>query len=189
MRPERDDHREHREPRGDKRGRGRHGGRRGRAPRGDVRSALLLLLAEEPMHGYELMHLVADRTRGAWTPSPGTIYPTLGDLEREGLVTMSDTSGRRVATLTPEGVDAVGVLRETGQDPFVRHERDESLGSLRSQLEQVHSAVREVGRNGTDAQRQAAVEILSTARRSIYLVLADEPVEGVDLVAADRDET
>src|SRR5689334_23381353 len=66
-------------------GRGRRGGR-GRVPRGDVRTAVLLLLAEEPMHGYQLMQAVSDRTGGRWSPSPGAIYPTINQLEDEGLV-------------------------------------------------------------------------------------------------------
>src|SRR4051794_3835778 len=79
-------------------GRGRrHGGPRGprgRAARGDVRAAVLLLLAEEPMHGYQLMQAIAERSGGRWTPSPGAIYPTLNQLEDEGLVTVTQESGR-----------------------------------------------------------------------------------------------
>src|ERR671917_2732179 len=64
---------------------GRRGGR-GRAPRGDVRAAVLLLLAEQPMHGYQLMQAIADRSGGAWTPSPGAVYPPINLLEGEGPV-------------------------------------------------------------------------------------------------------
>ena len=64
--------------------RGRRGGGRGRVPRGEVRAAVLLLLAEEPMNGYQLMQTIADRSGGRWTPSPGAIYPTLNQLEDEG---------------------------------------------------------------------------------------------------------
>ena len=66
-----------------RRGRGGGRGRRGgphRAPRGDVRAAVLLLLAEEPMHGYQLMQTIAERTGGRWSPSPGAVYPTLSQL-------------------------------------------------------------------------------------------------------------
>ncbi|MDN5855542.1 MAG: PadR family transcriptional regulator, partial [Actinomycetia bacterium] len=78
-------------------------GGRGRAPRGDVRAATLTLLAEEPMHGYQLMQAIADRSNGRWTPSPGAIYPTLNQLEDEGLVTITRESGRKLATLTEAG--------------------------------------------------------------------------------------
>src|SRR5450759_5826977 len=59
------------------RGRGR-GRRRGmRAQRGDVRAAVLQLLGEEPMHGYQLMQRITERSEGAWRPSPGTVYPAV----------------------------------------------------------------------------------------------------------------
>ena len=60
------------------RGWGRPGARPwGRARRGDVRSAILALLNERPMHGYEIIGELSDRTEGLWRPSPGSIYPTL----------------------------------------------------------------------------------------------------------------
>ena len=91
-------------PRGGHRGPGGRGpGGRGRVPRGDVRTAVLLLLDEEPMHGYQLMQAIGDRSGGRWTPSPGAIYPALNLLEDEGLVTVTAESGRKVATLTESG--------------------------------------------------------------------------------------
>src|SRR4051794_8291572 len=111
-----DHHHAHRHRHGDDRGpeaahpgrRGEHRrrGRRGRGrrvPRGDVRFAVLLLLAEEPMHGYQLMQAIADRTGGRWTPSPGTIYPTISQLEDEGLVEVTAEAGRKLVTLTGAG--------------------------------------------------------------------------------------
>ena len=90
-------------------GRGRRGGpdRRGRgphrAPRGDVRTAVLLLLAEEPMHGYQLMQTITERTGSRWRPSPGAIYPTISQLEDEGLVITEKSGGRKLASLTEAG--------------------------------------------------------------------------------------
>jgi hypothetical protein len=81
--------------------RGRH--RRARAQRGDVRTAVLLVLADEPMHGYQIMQAMSDRTGGAWRPSPGAVYPTIAQLEDEGLVTTQEEGGRRLVTLTSEG--------------------------------------------------------------------------------------
>src|SRR3954467_7357047 len=79
--------------------RGRRGGGRGRgrASRGDVRAAVLQLLAQEPMHGYQLMQAISDRSGGRWTPSPGAIYPTINQLEDEGLVTVTAEAGRKLA--------------------------------------------------------------------------------------------
>ncbi|MGH3921940.1 MAG: PadR family transcriptional regulator, partial [Pseudonocardiaceae bacterium] len=77
------------------RGSHRRGAGRGRAQRGDVRTALLLLLAEQPMHGYQLMQAITERTAGAWRPSPGAIYPTLSQLEDEGLIDTLAQGGRK----------------------------------------------------------------------------------------------
>src|SRR5690625_1622012 len=72
-------------PRGGRRGHGRRGHGRGR--RGDVRAAILLLLAERPMHGYEMIQQIAERSQELWRPSPGSVYPTLQLLTDEGLIT------------------------------------------------------------------------------------------------------
>src|SRR3954451_16569652 len=92
--------------------------RRGRVPRGDVRAAVLLLLAEQPMHGYQLMQAIADRTGGRWTPSPGAIYPTISQLEDEGLVTVTADAGRKLVALTDAGRERVAAHHEPGADPF-----------------------------------------------------------------------
>src|SRR5579884_3118357 len=78
------------------------GGRR--AGRGDIRSAILALLAEQPMHGYQIIQELERRSEGAWRPSPGSVYPTLQQLEDEGLVkTVEQEGGRKVFELTDAG--------------------------------------------------------------------------------------
>jgi DNA-binding PadR family transcriptional regulator len=170
---ERGDQRRHRHhPRGTRGARedaaagGRHdqrrrgGGRRGRAPRGDVRTAILLLLEQQPMHGYHLMQTIAERSGGAWTPSPGAVYPTISQLQDEGLVTITADAGRRLVALTDAGRAQLAEHRDMWGDPFAGYD-----------------ATRQVGRAGSDEQRDAAAKILVDARRSIYLLLADS-VEG-----------
>ncbi|HEX4432201.1 MAG TPA: PadR family transcriptional regulator [Frankiaceae bacterium] len=153
----------------------RRGGGRGRVPRGDVRAAVLLLLAEEPMHGYQLMQTIADRSGGRWTPSPGAIYPTLNQLEDEGLVSVTADSGRKLVTLTETGRQHVEENADSWPDPFAAAAGEHPGANLRVLLEELHVAARQVARNGTDAQRAAAAEILGGARRSLYLLLADGP--------------
>src|SRR5438067_7229222 len=76
---------------------------RGRARRGDVRLALLRLLAEEPRNGYQLMQAIEERSEGLWRPSPGSVYPTLAQLEDEGLVRSVAAEGARVSETTDAG--------------------------------------------------------------------------------------
>lgn len=163
-------------------GRGPRGPRgRGRAPRGDVRAAILLLLDTEPMHGYQLMQAIADRTGGRWTPSPGAIYPAISLLEDEGLVTVRPDAGRKVIELTDAGRAYLAENRDAWPDPFGSD--DGTAGTrpdLRGLLMQVHSATRQVGMTGTAAQVEKAAAILGDARRSLYLLLADGPSEDAD---------
>ena len=154
------------------------GGRRGRGPRarGDVRSAVLLLLAEQPRHGYELIQEIADRSSGAWTPSPGSVYPTLQALEDEGLVRIERVEGRRIASLTEPGAAYVEERRAELGEPWATPEHDHASAlALRRQVRSLMDAVGQVAKVGTPAQSAAAAQVLDTARRDLYRVLADGP--------------
>jgi DNA-binding PadR family transcriptional regulator len=163
-RPEHGDgpHSHHRGPRG----------RRGRAGRGDVRAAVIAVLADEPMHGYQLMQAITDRTDGRWTPSPGAIYPTISQLEDEGLVTVTADGGRKLVALTDAGREQAESLRTDGKDPFDID--GAGSGELMRLVMQVAGASREVARSGSDGQVGAAADILRAARRSLYLLLAED---------------
>jgi len=149
---------------------------RGRAQRGDIRAASLLLLAEQPMHGYQLMQAITERTNGAWRPSPGAIYPTIAQLEDEGLVTVTPDSGRKLVTLTDAGREHLAANADTMADPFTAiTEQGGGRHDLRGALLELAAAVRAVAVTGNDSQITAAHEILSQARRSLYLMLAEDP--------------
>jgi DNA-binding PadR family transcriptional regulator len=75
---------------------------------GELRLALLSLLEEGPRHGYELMKQLEERSGGMYRASAGSVYPTLQQLEDEGLARSEPESGKRVYRLTPEGVALVG---------------------------------------------------------------------------------
>lgn len=154
-------------------GRGRRRGMR--APRGDVRAAVLQLLADEPMHGYQLMQVITERSEGVWRPSPGTIYPVLAQLEDEGLVEVTREQGRKLATLTDAGRTYVTENAAELGDPFAALRDD--LGpqvDLRGPVEDLASAARQIVRTGTAGQQEAARAVLREARRSLYLILADD---------------
>lgn len=157
---------------GDGHGRGRRHGQR--APRGDVRAAMLQLLAEAPMHGYQLMQQIAERSQGAWRPSPGTVYPVLAQLEDEGLVEVTRELGRKLATLTDEGhAYLLEHAAELG-DPFgaLREESGTRI-DLREPVAELISAARQLARSGSASQQDAARTVLREARRSLYLILAN----------------
>lgn len=149
------------------------GGRRAR--RGDVRTGLLSLLADRPMHGYDLIRELEERSGGAWRPSPGSIYPTLQLLEDEGLVTGEEQDGKRVYTITDAGRAELEERRARGgaREPWEFGPLGEGLGQLRESGFQLAAAAMQVARTGTEPQRKQAAEILAEARKRLYALLAE----------------
>jgi len=166
------------------------GPRRGRrrASRGDVRAAVLALLAEEPQHGYAVIGQLAERSGGLWRPSPGSIYPVLAQLEEDGLVTSDTTEGRKVFALTDAGRTYVAEHGDELAEPWTpaqtRH-RDRAV-TLFEAVRSLGSATKEVARNGSDAQVEQARVVLDEARRSLYRILAQEPAETPESEAPDE---
>jgi DNA-binding PadR family transcriptional regulator len=149
------------------------GGRgRGRRGRGDVRAAILALLAERPMHGYEMIQELEARTGGVWRPSPGSVYPTLQLLEDEGLIAGEEGEGRRRFTLTDAGR---AEAERQGQTPWeqVTAGVAPAAWSLRDAIGQIVQASWSVAHAGTEAQQAKALEILNDSRRRLYALLAE----------------
>jgi DNA-binding PadR family transcriptional regulator len=149
-------------------GRGRH-----RVRRGDVRSAILALLDDRPMHGYEMIQELEERTGGRWTPSAGSIYPTLQLLEDEGLVTAEEVDGRKVYSLTDSGQEAVPEQTEGGR-PWEQGDEDSPRFEARKELFKLMGAAKQLARADNEEQLTKAAEILKDARRKLYGLLAEE---------------
>lgn len=145
-----------------------------RARRGDVRAAVLRLLAEEPMHGYQIIQELSARSGGAWSPSAGSVYPTLQLLADEGLVSSEETAGKKVFTLTESGVAEVA---KTADEPSPWEEAsqgDSGFADYREAAGRLMQAMFQVGKGGSPAQREAALEVLADARKKIYAILAED---------------
>lgn len=162
--------------------------RRSRARRGDVRSAILDVLAGDEMNGYQIIQEIADRSGGEWKPSPGSVYPTVQQLEDEGLVEGRDVEGRRLLRLTdagrsyveehPDEMAATWAAFEAPEEdepesraPFASEGRGGD--GLMPVVGQVMGAMWQVVTTGTSQQRAEAAEILSETRRRLYQLLAD----------------
>jgi DNA-binding PadR family transcriptional regulator len=155
--------------------RGRRG-HRGRRSRGDIRLAVLALLSEQPRHGYEIIQEIAERTSGAWRPSPGSVYPSIQQLEDEGLVRTEEAEGRRTVTLTEAGQQYVGEHRDELDKVWAvatPEEVDQTVTALREQYGMLHAAVLQIASAGTGEQREAAAAALAEARKTIYRLLAE----------------
>lgn len=163
---------------GPRRGRGPRGGEGRRAGRGDVRLAILALLAEEPKHGYQLIQEIADRSEGAWNPSPGSVYPALSALQDEGLIDDEKLDGRRVFSLTAAGREYVAANPEALAKVFAANSpspEHEEFTDMRQLMFGVGAAALNVMQGGTESQREQAREVLNRARRDLYRILAEEP--------------
>jgi DNA-binding PadR family transcriptional regulator len=146
-----------------------------RAGRGDIRAAILSLLAEEPMHGYQIIQVISERSGGNWTPSPGSVYPTLQQLEDEGLIEpAASETGRRVFALTEAGRTASTAEGASAPWEEAVDEVDGDLVELRDLVHQVLAATRQVAQAGTAAQVKGAQDVLRTARKGIYRLLAED---------------
>ncbi|KTR86329.1 PadR family transcriptional regulator [Leucobacter chromiiresistens] len=143
-----------------------------RMARGDVRAAVLALLAEEPMHGYQIIREIERRSGGEWKPSAGSVYPALQMLADEGLISAEESNGRKTYALTDAGGEAVAAgeanapWESSGQRAPKRH------GALAQAGFELAQAAAQVGRTGNAEQVAEAVEVLEDARRRLYSILA-----------------
>jgi DNA-binding PadR family transcriptional regulator len=161
-------------PGGGPRGRGR------KARRGDIRTAALLLLAEEPRNGYQIMQEVQERSDGVWRPSPGSVYPALAQLEDEGLIRSEEIEGRKLFALTDAGRAHVDERDAEGPTPW-----EQMSGEVSDQAFEAKRLIPEIGfafmqvlRTGSEAQLARAREVLTGTRRDLYRILADDDSDG-----------
>jgi DNA-binding PadR family transcriptional regulator len=154
---------------------GPFGGRGRLARRGDVRIAILAVLGERPMHGYQVIQELEARSGGRWRPSAGSVYPTLQQLEDEGFVRSEEQGGRRVFTLTDEGRQEAA-RRDMSRAPWGprRDASGDQAFELRELSLQVVAATMQVGRVGGPEAGRHAREILVDARRRLYRLLAED---------------
>lgn len=169
-------------PMGEGRGpRGGHGGRRGpgRGRKGDVRNAVLALLAEAPANGYGLINQISDRSNGLWRPSAGSIYPALGLLTDEGLIAPVEADGKKLFELTDAGRAHVAEHAEELDEPWAKvAEPHRGFLDVRGDMHQLGMAVEQVVVAGDADQLEAARKILERARKDVYRLLAgDAPAE------------
>ena len=136
------------------------------------------MLAVEPMNGYQIIQQIAERSGGAWKPSPGSVYPTVQQLEDEGLVEGTDGQGRRLLTLTEEGRRYVAEHPDEMARTWAAFDAAAGLllggpGDLKPVIGQVMGAVWQVVVSGTKQQQAEAAEILADTRRRLYGLLAE----------------
>ena len=147
---------------------------RGRARRGDVRASILALLKDRPMHGYEMIQEIGERSGGAWKPSPGSVYPTLQLLEDEGLIASASEGGKKLFSLTEPGRTEAESGPEAPWEEAGRGVDWEALNEIRQAGFGLMEAFGQVWKTGSQEQREKALTVINEARKKLYLILADE---------------
>jgi DNA-binding PadR family transcriptional regulator len=146
-----------------------------RMRRGDVRSAVLRLLHEGPMHGYQIIHEIESRSGGAWKPSPGSVYPTLQLLSDEGLIISHEADGRRTYSLTDAGREVAEAEAESPAPWLAGSERPTGpRGSLAQAGLKVAKTAAEVARTGSPEQMAKATKALDEAAQALSAILAQD---------------
>ena len=155
-----------------------------KAKRGDVRAAILALLAGEPRNGYfgrsiftrrPVIQEIAERSQGGWKPSPGAVYPALQQLADEGLVRAEETDGRKTFQLTDAGRAYVTEHQDEVHAPWEEMipKVDNSSWELMDAGRQTAAALIQVLHTGSEAQVGQAKQVLAETRRKLYQILAD----------------
>ncbi|MDF2554915.1 MAG: PadR family transcriptional regulator [Microbacterium sp.] len=136
---------------------------------------VLSLLAEQPMHGYQIIREISERSGGTWKPSAGSVYPTLQLLADEALITADESNGRKTYSLTEAGrIEAEGVTETPAPWENSSNRDGGRLTALPKAGVELAQAAAQVGRTGTPEQVQQAVDVLDEARRKLYAILAQD---------------
>ena len=156
-------------------GRGGFAARGRRMRRGDIRTALLAVLAEGPGHGYDVIQTLEQKSDGVWKPSPGSVYPTLQLLEDEGLVRSTEQDGKRVYEITPAGrEEAERRIEAAGGTPWdlAAQGGGSAAGNLMRAVAAMHVAAKQLVVVGNAEQLEQAAAIVTDARKKLYGLLA-----------------
>ena len=143
------------------------------ADHGDIRSAILIELTEEPMHGYQLIQAIQLRSGGAWTPSAGSVYPALQLLADEELVTAAQVGERKVYSLTAAGRLAAADVKHA-ESPRESQRSAQGAFALTKSGVKLAQAVTQVATSASAEQSERAVAVIDEARRKLYAILAED---------------
>ncbi len=145
-----------------------------RVRRGDVRTAVLSLLNEEPRNGYQMIEEICRRSGGIWRPSPGSVYPALQQLEDEGLVQGEESGGSRTYRLTDDGRRHAD--ERSGEEPWAEVARSlpEDRHELRLIWGQLGEAFVHLTHVANDRQVAETKRLLKDTRRQIFKILAED---------------
>lgn len=144
-----------------------------RARKGDVQIAILRLLIQEDMHGYQIIQELSRLSEGVWSPGAGSIYPTLQSLEDEGFITARSEGQKKIYSITKSGQKFLGKHANTTLWEDFVSETPEIMIDLRQTLFNLNHAVMQVEQVGDTEKLEKAEQLLRATQKSLYLILAD----------------
>ncbi|MBN1189943.1 MAG: PadR family transcriptional regulator [Dehalococcoidales bacterium] len=147
--------------------------------KGDLKYILLSMIKERPRHGYDIIRELELQSHGFYKPSPGVVYPTLQMLEEMGYIRSVEEEGKKVYSITDEGLaflkekqDVAGFVK----DRITRRWSFSNIGRMAMVMKEYHELEHLLGRNmrGLDEERVERIrEILIRAYRDIESVLRE----------------
>lgn len=147
-----------------------------RVRRGDLTPTILRLLLEKPMHGYEIISTLEERSHGVWRPSAGAVYPVLQLLEEQEFAEVKKQAGKRVYSLTDAGMEQAS---RQANEPIWNDERIAKLRHAAGRslvFSETIKLMRTIALNGTDKDRDYADKVLGNANKELRKFLKDEEV-------------
>jgi DNA-binding PadR family transcriptional regulator len=136
----------------------------------------LLLLAEGPLNGYQIMQEIEKRSDGVWRPSPGSVYPALAQLEDEALIRTEQVGDRRRFVLADLGRAEIEARAGAPGAPWEQMSGavDDEVGALFGELRRVGMAAAQIGHLGTADQVAKARGLVADVRRALFAMLAED---------------
>ena len=153
--------------------------------RGDLKFVILRLISQRPMHGYEVMKALEKESKGYYRPSPGSVYPTLQMLDDEGYLTVEEQDGKKIYTITEEGVAYLGDNEDVVDDVFdrIEHFTDRFFGGDMRALSRSFSKLAQLT---FDQAFQWGAEPEDLARMNEILETAVDDMEATRKAARER---
>ncbi|CCQ51674.1 Transcriptional regulator, PadR family [Crocosphaera watsonii WH 8502] len=146
---------------------------RRRVSRGDIKYILLSLLAEKPQHGYQLIKEIENRWGGFYRPSPGSVYPTLQQLEERNYLTSQEVEGKKVYSITDSGEQLLA-QQPSSAETLNKSEEQPKLIELKMTLRDLQEVIMQVTRSDKSKNIDKVLSSLKKLKKEIYLMLANE---------------
>jgi len=134
-----------------------------RAGRGDISPIILRLLREKPMHGYEIIRTLEERSHGFWRPSAGSIYPILQLLEEQELVSSHEMGGKKIYSLTEAGEKEANKGNQWERWEH-RAKAGQSFAEMRHIIQEIAISLKDIALEGTPEDVAEIRTILTETR-------------------------